>query len=173
MPPPINDDKRAAILADIDSGTKSRNAISREHGVSPSTVAKVAQENGNEDAFDRTQTAHATRARVADNAARRAEIVSRLYEHASHQLDRLDRTEHERSEVSAGKLVQWTADDLPPQDVRALIQAAGHATQHAVKLESVDASTGSDDAASMLSRLAEGIRQTWQNGADSQNEPSD
>lgn len=157
MPPPISDDKRAAILADIRSGGSCR-GIARAHDVSDATVRKVASDNGITDAFSREQTAHATRARVADNAARRSVIVSRLYEHASYQLDRLDRTEHERSEVSAGKLVQWTADDLPPQDVRALIQAAGHATQHAVRLEQVDHTDGADDVASMLGKLGDALQ---------------
>lgn len=72
MPPRLPDDKRAAILADIQAGTKSRNQIARDRGVSVSTVTKLAQESGNADAFDRSQTKSATAAAQADNRAKRA-----------------------------------------------------------------------------------------------------
>ena len=75
MPAPLPDDKRAAILADIKTG-KPRNAIARKHGVSPSTVTKIAKSAGATDAFDRSQTKAATEARIADAAAERASLVT-------------------------------------------------------------------------------------------------
>ena len=47
MPARIDDDKRAAILADIEAGQLSRNAIARKHGVAQGTVSNIADENGN------------------------------------------------------------------------------------------------------------------------------
>jgi hypothetical protein len=71
VPPRIPDDKRTAILADINSGTKGRNQIARDHGVSVGTVTNLAKGSGSTDAFDRSQTKTATAAVTADNRARR------------------------------------------------------------------------------------------------------
>src|SRR5690606_29394390 len=86
LPAPIPDHKRQAILADIKAG-KARNAIAREHGVSPSTVTNIAKSAGMTDAFDRSQTKRATEAAQADNAAIRAIISRRLLEKANELLD--------------------------------------------------------------------------------------
>jgi hypothetical protein len=82
VPPRLPDDKRAAILADIQAGTKGRNQIAREHGVALSTVTKVAKDAGATDAFDRSQMENATRAVVADNRFRRAKLASDLLDDA-------------------------------------------------------------------------------------------
>jgi integrase len=74
MPKPLDETKRAAILADIRAGQKPRNQIARDHDVSPSTVTGVAKTAGITDAFDRSQTLKATRAKSDDNAAKRAQL---------------------------------------------------------------------------------------------------
>ncbi|GHH67558.1 hypothetical protein GCM10017673_14740 [Streptosporangium violaceochromogenes] len=84
MPPPIDPTKRAAILDSIKLGGK-RNAIARQHSVSPSTVSKLAAEIGH--AFDRAQTKHATAASVADSAARRAKLAENLIQLAELSMD--------------------------------------------------------------------------------------
>lgn len=85
--PPIDPAVRDAIIADFGTD-KARNAIARDHGVSPSTVTKVAQEVGHE--FDRAATKHATQAAVVDNKARRAEISRKFLEKADKLLDQMD-----------------------------------------------------------------------------------
>lgn len=84
MPAPISPEKRAAILDSIKAGG-TRNAIARQHDVSPSTVSKVASENGH--AFDRAQTKHATAASVADTSSRRAALAERLIRLAELSMD--------------------------------------------------------------------------------------
>ncbi|MFE3197176.1 helix-turn-helix domain-containing protein [Embleya sp. NPDC059237] len=74
MPPRIDDTVRAAILADVAAGALSCRAIAKRHGVSPSTVSKLAAEAGPADAFERTQTQKATAAATVDQAARRAAL---------------------------------------------------------------------------------------------------
>lgn len=75
MPPRIPDDKRAAILADIRAGIKSRGQIARDHSVSTFTVSKIAEENGCNDPFNREHTQKATAAAVADAASERASLA--------------------------------------------------------------------------------------------------
>lgn len=81
MPRPLDPDKRAAILADIrtaaNTGKPSCRAIAKAHGVSPGTVSKIRDEAGLDDAFERSQTVQATRAREVDTAAIRAELAAR------------------------------------------------------------------------------------------------
>lgn len=86
MPPPLPDNKRAAILADIQAGQKSRNQIARDHGVSAGAVTKLAPPGS----FDRSQVKRATEAKVADNKARRAEISRRFLDKAAELLDQMD-----------------------------------------------------------------------------------
>ena len=76
MPAPLPDDKRAAILADIKAGTGTCRGIARKHGVSRSTVSKIASDAGLTNAFGRQQTKAATEARIADAAAERASLVT-------------------------------------------------------------------------------------------------
>ncbi|MFF4412131.1 hypothetical protein ACFYY8_06330 [Streptosporangium sp. NPDC001559] len=90
MPPRIPDDVRDAILDSIHAGGK-RNEIARQHGVSPSTVSKIARDEGVTTAFDRTQTKNATEAKKADNAALRATTSRRFLEEANRFLDDLHR----------------------------------------------------------------------------------
>ncbi|MBA9003678.1 hypothetical protein [Thermomonospora cellulosilytica] len=89
MPAPLPDDVRAAILADIKAGTKSRNQIARDHGVSPSTVTRLAQTDGLDEAFDRSQTEKATTARVADSKAGRVDHTADLLDLSRAALARL------------------------------------------------------------------------------------
>ncbi len=88
MPAPIPDHIRAAILADIQAGEKGRNAIARDHNVSPDTVSNIAESAGILNAFARTQTENATRARQSDLAARRAQIAEMLLDDIQALRDR-------------------------------------------------------------------------------------
>lgn len=84
----IDDDKRAAILADIKAG-KARNLIAREYEVSAGLVSKIAKEADVTDAFDRSHTKNATEAAQADNAASRTRLAARFLEEAHKALDDL------------------------------------------------------------------------------------
>lgn len=90
MPARISDDRRAAILADIQAG-KPRNQIARDHNVSAGTVTNIANQGGVTDAFDRSATKRATEAAVADNRAVRAVVSRRFLDKASEILDQMDK----------------------------------------------------------------------------------
>lgn len=76
-----------AILASIDAG-KSRNEAAREHGVSASTVSRIAA--GNARSFDRSRTKSATEAAQADAAADRASLATASLMVAKKALKRMD-----------------------------------------------------------------------------------
>ena len=90
--PRISDSKRRAIADDARAsyGT-TEGALSRvaaRHDVSIRTVRNIMSEYGigiNKDA--RARTKNATKATVADNAARRAALASRMLTEAEHALD--------------------------------------------------------------------------------------
>ncbi|MBG0830529.1 hypothetical protein HS041_22465 [Planomonospora sp. ID67723] len=86
---PIDETKRDAILADIKTGQKSRNAIARDHDVSVGTVTNIAKRSGLTSAFDRSSTKNATEAARLDNAALRAATSRRFLEEANRFLDDL------------------------------------------------------------------------------------
>jgi hypothetical protein len=115
------------------------NEITRQIGCAPATMAKIVKHLGL--SFDRSRTRAATQAKVDDARKARVEIIHRLYGQAIAGLDRLDLPEHHLKEASAGKVVAYTADYLPAQDVKALITAIGTAAEKAVRLEQVDADT--------------------------------
>lgn len=81
---PLDERTVAAILASIDAG-KSRNDVAREHGVSASTVSRIAAANGR--SFDRSKTKRATEAKKADVASRRAAFSERLIRLAELSMD--------------------------------------------------------------------------------------
>ncbi|MFF0378771.1 hypothetical protein [Actinoplanes missouriensis] len=158
MPPRIPDDKRAAILADIKAGTKSRAQIGRDHGVSAPTVGKLANEAGIKDAFSRTQTENATRAVVADNRSRRAQIASDLLDDVARFRERAwsKYTYYERGS-DGPELVTL---DLPPlKEAKEAYVAIGISLQRHAELEKLDADRGDEGARSMLGDLAEAIGQ--------------
>ena len=83
----IPDEVRAQIADAIRSGGTCR-GIARDFEVSTATVRKIAEEYEITDAFAREQTQKATRARVADLAARRAVLAERALDVAERALTR-------------------------------------------------------------------------------------
>lgn len=158
-PRPVTDEDREQVRA-LHAQGLGRNAIARQLGRSSRTVSVLAEELGL--TFDRSATAEATRARIIDTRERRQNLIERYYAQAEKILARLERPEQQITEVSIGKVVRYTAPDLPTQDVRNLIQAAGAATGQAVKLESLNTDTGVDTAKSMLGQLAAGLAAAYQ-----------
>lgn len=87
MPPPLDPDKRAAILADIEAG-HGRNEIARRHDVGLATVSRLAAQEGITDAWDRSASQRATELREIDIRARQSELAALLMEDA-HRLRRM------------------------------------------------------------------------------------
>lgn len=137
-----------------------RNGIARELQRGPRTVSVICEKLGL--TFDRTATAVATEARMIDTRARRAALIERYYAQAEKILSRLERDEHNITEVSIGKVVRYKAPDLPTQDVRNLVQASGAAAAQAAKLEALNTDTGIGEAKSMLGQLAAGLTAAYQ-----------
>lgn len=154
MAKPITADERAAILADIQAGELSRNAIARKHHRSPGTVSNIATENGLSGvAFDRTATAHASRAKAIDNRSRRAALVEGYLDDAERLRGRM--WEQSEQLTVTGEKVYL---DLPgARDVRDFVMAGTSLIKTTIDVEKHDIQDGSDDAKSMLGELALGL----------------
>ena len=157
MPAPLHPDKRAAILADIQAENPQRNEIARKHGVSPSTVTKIAREEHLAGAFDRTQTQQAAHARRFDAKLARAQLVQDLYEDAQ-------RLRHERIWAPYTQIVtgpagaEFVTTKLPPlRDQQAGFTSVAICVDKAAKLAEQDSSDGSAGARSLLGRLGEAL----------------
>ncbi len=156
MPPRISDDKRSAILADIRDGKLGNREIARKHGVAPATITKIAKDEGVNDAFERTQSAKATRAVIEDNRSRRARISSELLDDVEQFRKRAwsPYTYYERG-ADGPELVQL---ELPPlKEAKEAYVAIGISLQRHAELEKLDADRGDEGARSMLGDLAEAL----------------
>lgn len=151
---PVTDKTRADVRR-LHAEGKGRNAIARELKRSPRTISVLAEELGLD--FDRTMTAVATQARVIDSKARRAGIISGLYDVAEDDLTYLKDDTYDLVEVSMGEPVRYETNRLPAQDRKALITGVSTATNAAARLEALDTNNGVDDAKSMLGQLAAGL----------------
>lgn len=133
---PVTDDERASIK-DGHAAGKSLNAIAKDLGRPASTVASVAAKQGI--TFDRSSTEKATQAKVRDNRARRAGLISALYDIAEDEVAYLRQVgPYALTEVSAGQAVDYLIARLPAQDRRALVSSIAAAAQSAIRLEQVD-----------------------------------
>lgn len=141
MPAPLAPKLRAAILADIDAGELSRNATARKHGVSVSTVSRIADQEGRTDAFDRSDTENATKAKVADLAARRAELARLLLDDAFELRERARSayTYYERGQLGPEKV---TLDRPPLRETREAYTALGIAIDKSKHLLAQDSEAG-------------------------------
>jgi transposase-like protein len=158
MPKPLDDTKRAAILADIKAGSKSRNQIARDHGVSPSTVTGVAKAEGITGAFDRSQTKEATQAREADCKALRAELKVDLLHDAQRLRKRIWGSHQVVVSTPQGAEVV-TLDENPLTEIRSGYTALGIAVDKSIRLEEFDSddTDGSKNARSLLGNLFAGL----------------
>lgn len=158
MPPPLDPAKRQAIAQAIrDGGT--RNAIARQHDVSPSTVSNIATQEGIDGAFDRTATKRATEAKNADVAARRAELKKLLVDDA-HRL----RTQLWLPCVMhnfGGKDNTHNSIELPQptfEQQRNIMTSVGIAVDKVAALEKLDMGGGVEEAAGLIRDLVDSIR---------------
>lgn len=141
MPKPLADNIRAAILTDIRAGTLSARAIAKAHGVAPSTVSKLAADNGIADAFERAQTKKATAAAVADNAAERASQSAQMLRLTKVAMDRLAAT-------------------LPSASPMVAVTAFGILADKHLAFEAHDSvGTGVEDAKSLITGLFDSLRE--------------
>jgi hypothetical protein len=134
-----------------------RNAIAAEMGRSAGWVSKIAAQEGL--SFDRESLAIATRAKVADNRARRAAIIQRLYAQAEATLDRLEAA-GEYQTLTKGEYgvdVPTTLEFIPAREASDLQRAAGGHLLVAAKLEAVDAGAEMEQARSMIARIGQAI----------------
>jgi len=170
----ISDEKRAAILADIQAKVGSTRAIAARHDVSDNMVRKVAKENGITDAWSREGTEKATRARQADLAALRAE-VSEKYLRKAHQL--LDQMDDPHLVFSFGgkenTYNEAVLERAPTGDLRNLMTASAVALDKHLKIAAVDTTGASSDAASMLDRLGSVFSEAAQTLDGVESAPSD
>ena len=154
MPPPLAPAKRAAILADIREGGTCR-GIATKHKVSVSTVSKIASDEG--ETFERSQTEKATRARVADLAAMRAQLAADLMADTQRLRERA---------WSEYQVVQNTREgpevvrlDRPPlRDVQAAYTSIAIAADKSAMLIRQDSDGGAEKAKGIVGALVEGLR---------------
>lgn len=141
MPPRMAPGLRAAILEDLRAG-KTRNRIARDRGVSPSSVTKIAGEEGI--SFDRSLTKSATEAAVADARALRAITSRRFLDEANRLLDQLHQPHTAYNFGGKDNTYEEHEFPEPPVDAkRTLITAAAIAYDKHLAQERHDADDGS------------------------------
>jgi transposase-like protein len=140
MPPRMAPGLRAAILEDLRGG-KTRNRIARDRGVSPSSVSKIAGEEGI--SFDRAQTKSATEAATADARAVRAVTSRRFLDEANRLLDQMHQPHVAYNFGGKDNTYEEHEFPEPPVDAkRTLITAAAIAYDKHLAQERHDADDG-------------------------------
>lgn len=154
----IPDDKRQAILADIQSDENlSTRRIAGRHGVSDFTVRLIAKEAGIEGAFSRESTESATRARLADLKERRSLLAAGLLDDAEALRERAW-AEYMMPLPGGEKPVTVTVALPPLSEVRNAYAALGIATDKHLALLKHDADTSSTETRSLLAGLGEALQ---------------
>jgi hypothetical protein len=155
LPAPIDPAKRAAIITAIKAGGSCR-GIAREHAVSASTVTKIAKDEQLTGAFERAQTAKATRAKQFDAAAARAQLVQDLYGDA--QRFRARGWSEYTQVVGGPGGAELVTTKLPPlRDQQSAYTSLAICVDKAVKLEAADAGDGSSSAKSLLGQIGRAL----------------
>lgn len=167
---PVTEEEREEIRRLHGEG-RGRNEIATIIGRGLRTVSVHCEKMGL--TFDRTATAAATEAKIIDAKARRAALISGLYDIAEDDLAYLKQGgDYRLVEVSSGKAVRYRADRLPAQDRRVLVNAISTAMSAATRLEALDTNNGVDDARSMVGQLMVGLKAVYdgQRAADEEAE---
>jgi hypothetical protein len=160
---PITDDQRQRII-DLHGKGVSRNDIARQTGVSAGTVTNVCK--ANDLTFDRSATKDATRARVEDNKARRAAIVSRLYTRSERILDRLEASTFMVRMMGPNGSEKVYDEEPPAEAERSLATSIGIYLDKAAKLEDYDRSAAdtASGAVSVIDKLMAGFTKAYEAG---------
>ncbi|MFE9340856.1 helix-turn-helix domain-containing protein [Streptomyces sp. NPDC007063] len=165
MPRPITALDREQVRR-LHAQGKARNEIARELRRSPSTVSKLAREQGL--TFDRgPEVVAATEARRIDLAARRAQLAETLHQDAERLRAQL--WEPCRHGAFGGKDNVWSEVQLDRPlfgDQRAIVAAAGTAIQQSLKLAPAEGGEGADQVRSMLGALGEALTRAADDEAD-------
>ncbi|MFB6392619.1 hypothetical protein [Polymorphospora lycopeni] len=170
MPPRIPDDKRAAILADIRENKLGARQIAKKHGVAVSTVSKFAADANVANAFERTQTENATRARAADLRAARAELAEQLIDDAQRLRERAWSTYSYYERSNEGP--ELVTLNLPPlAEVRQAYTSIGIALDKHMALKKFDDNRGEEHAKSVLGELALGLGIAYRQMGDTSTQP--
>lgn len=159
---PVDDTDRRKV-AELHAQGLSCAAIAREIGRARSTVSKIAAAAGLP--FDRAQTRSATRAKVADAKARRAQLASDLLDDAQYLREKLRGPCYVYN--FGGKdntFSDAVAREPSPRDLREIMAAVGLAAERHERLVALDADQGLDDGKAMLTDLAEALGQAWRDG---------
>jgi hypothetical protein len=150
-PRPVTDEARARVMA-LHAAGKGRNEIAREVGYSTATITKIVSAAGK--SFDRSETAVA----VAARKARRAAIVTRLFNRSEFLLARLEAPSFKTLvKIQGGGEESRELDFVPTPNERDLNAAIAGYLSTAAKLELQDSSQGAEVAKSMLGNLAEAL----------------
>lgn len=161
---PLTDRDRDQVRA-LHAQGMNRNAIAREIGRAQSTVSKIAKELGL--TFDRTRTAEATKAKVIDAKARRAQLAALLLEDAHRLREQL--WQPCKLVKIGGKDNVATEHPLDRplfEDQLKIVQASSLAAERHARLVELDADNGVGEATSMLTGLAEALGAAWKAGQD-------
>lgn len=149
---PVEADVRARAI-ELIRASMPRNAIARELQIAPSSVSKIATEEGL--SFDRAnQTASATAARQHDLKVRRLELIDELMAKAADHLVAIDQPFLAFS--FGGKENEYNEHELeraPTGDILNLHRAASLAMKDARELIRDDDDQGVAEAESMLMNL--------------------
>lgn len=134
-------------------------AIAKQMGRDKGSVSRKAKTLGLP--WDRSHTAAATQAKVADTKARRAQLKLDLLEDAARLRKQLW---EEITYVDHGgkffERVDWTLPEPTPTDKLKLVQAVSQAIGSYDRLEKLDGDGGVADAVGMLDKIADAIRAT-------------
>lgn len=157
----LTEEERARIL-ELHAAGRTRNDIARMTGRAPGTITNVVSANGG--TFERAaEVQAATSAQQADNRARRAAIVARLYGRTEANLDRLEAPVYEWKHVTPeGITITVQAPDPSAQDERNHANSITAYLQAAARLEVIDSGDDAGGVRSMLAGLAEGIARAVQ-----------
>ncbi|MYY08817.1 helix-turn-helix domain-containing protein [Streptomyces sp. SID4919] len=121
-------------VRELHAAGKTRNAIAKTLGRSPSTVSNIAREQGL--TFDRAaEVATATAVRKADLAARRTAFADRLQDIAEREADKMTTpTLYWEWGGSSHTYAEKLADEPTPADRRAIMSTIATALDRSLKL---------------------------------------
>ncbi|MFD6656909.1 hypothetical protein ACFWEB_17415 [Streptomyces parvus] len=152
MPHGVMAKDRWEELRELHAEGKGRNVIAREMGIATGVVSRTAEHLGL--AFDRTAIQAATAARLADLAERRSVLAEKFQDVAEDSLERIYKpTTVYAFGGSTNTYAEHTFSEAPATERRALVTAAGTATDRSLKLAPAEAASNLDGAKSMLGNL--------------------
>jgi hypothetical protein len=148
-------------IRDLHAQGKGRNEIARTLGRSLRTISLHAADLGL--TFDRTLTAEATKARMADLAERRAILAEALHTDAEKLTEQLWKPHWVFNFGGKDNTYEKRLLDEPPADAKkALMSAAGLAVDRSLKLCPPTDDGGAEDARSMLGQLMVGLKSAYE-----------